>query len=98
MQITITDDGTARVDDADNLKALEVVTGGRGTRLVADALAASRLGRLEGEHAWLRIDALRAAARGDRDEAWVTGFDGMIGYAHKQGWTNDAGEVRAHLA
>lgn len=31
------------------------------------------------------------------DAQWREQFDGMIGYAASKGWTNDAGEVRAHI-
>lgn len=98
MQIRITDHGTAEVTEADNLKALEVATGGQAPAKVAEALAKSGLGRLDGEHAWLGIDALRNAARGGRDDEWVKGFDGMISYARSKDWVNEADEVRAHLA
>ncbi|MGO2110487.1 MAG: hypothetical protein ACTH31_02625 [Pseudoclavibacter sp.] len=98
MQIRITAEGTAEVADADNLKALDVATGGATPEQVDAALTASGLGRLEGEHAWLPVEVLRAAARGDRGDDWTAGFDGMIGYARSKGWVNESDEVRAHLA
>lgn len=97
MRITITDDGRAEVADADNLRALDVAAGGRTDADIDTALRASGIGRLEGEHAWLDAGGIKEAARGDRDDAWADGFDGMIAYARSKGWANEAGEIRAHL-
>ncbi|GGA72923.1 hypothetical protein GCM10011490_24640 [Pseudoclavibacter endophyticus] len=97
MQIRITDSAEVEVVDADDLKALGLASAGHPPQKVADALERTGLGRVEGEHAWLSVDALRAGARGDRGDEWVKKFDGMIDYARTKGWVNDAGEVRAHI-
>lgn len=66
----------------------------------AVAAALDGLGRLDGEHAWLDVAALRRCAGvniGDDVRAgWEAGFDGMIAYASSKGWTN-GGAVRAHV-
>ncbi len=95
--------GAASVHEAADLKSLsvradgqahdgEVATGLVGLGLVADG----------GEHAWLQIAALKAAAAAtvptDEQAAWTTGFDGMIAYATSKGWTSaDGHAVRAHI-
>lgn len=91
-------DGTAAVEELDNLRALEVRTAGAAPDAVAAALAAAGLGTVEGDHAWLSIPALRERGA-DLGDAWADGFDGMIAYAASNGWVGDDGTtVRAHLA
>jgi hypothetical protein len=55
-----------------------------------------------GEHVWMDIAALKAAAAATlpaaHQAAWMHGFDAMIAYATSKGWTNaDATAVRAHI-
>lgn len=86
--------GSAEVCEVDDLQRLQVtVRGALSSPAVGAALG--RLGRVEGEHAWLAIDQLRAAGP-NRDE-WRTRFDAMIDYARSKGWTDDRGGVRVHL-
>lgn len=90
--------GRAELCDAEDLKGLRVdIVGGQGGEGDADeaARALGELGHLDGEHAWLRIGALRAA--GPSDPAWQQQFDAMIDYARTKGWTDGAGSVRAHV-
>ena len=52
---------------------------------------------LDGEHAWVRVDAVVALA-GDPDDDWRAGFDGMVAYAREKGFlTEDGTAIRAHL-
>jgi hypothetical protein len=90
---------SSRVDEASDLKRLSV-------QVDSDADIATDLGSLgtvdaDGAHVWLIVDALRAAAAAtvsDDVEAWRAGFDGMIAYAAKSGWTNpEVTSVRAHI-
>lgn len=90
--------GTATVREAENLKALSVVAPGG----VAHPDALAPLGRVDGNHVWLSVQALRESAAATIPEAdraqWVQGFDGMIAYAASKGWTDEAGtHVRAHV-
>ncbi len=66
--------------------------------LAAEALAeaVAPWGRLDGDHAWLRIAHLRdAVVAGGGDGA---AFDGMIDYARGAGWVDPEGRhVRAHV-
>lgn len=93
-------EGASDVREADDLKSLSV-------RVEPGADLAASLGSLgtvddDGAHVWLHIDALRtagAATIADDVEAWRAGFDGMIAYATKSGWTDAGGtSVRAHIA
>jgi hypothetical protein len=53
---------------------------------------------VDGDTALLSVEAIRKLA-GDRagDEAWSSGFAGMLDYARRQGWLDaDGGTVTAH--
>ena len=89
-----TDAATAEVREPEDLQRLHVTVAGGGPPEEAARLLAP-FGRLDGEHAWLRVAALRAA--GPADPAWVERFEGMISYASAKGWTDETGSVRAHL-
>lgn len=98
MYVEVSSDG-ARVREPETLTSLSVrAEAGLDRAALAGALVP--LGRLEGGHAWLEIEALRHAAGADvpaesRPE-WDSGFEGMIAYASSKGWVAD-GAVRAHL-
>jgi hypothetical protein len=92
-------DGASHVCAATDLKSLSV-------RVEPGIDLSSSLGSLgapdpDGAHVWLRVDALREAAAAtitDDDGGWRAGYDGMIAYATKSGWTDARGtSVRAHI-
>lgn len=87
---------TATLEDADDLDRLHVqVAGGEDLDRVAEVLAP--LGRIEGDHAYLDIDALRRAA-GRTDPGWSSRFDAMVDVARSNGWLDEAGtSIQAHL-
>jgi hypothetical protein len=93
-------DGASHVREATDLKSLSV-------RADPGVDLSTNLGTLgtpdpDGAHVWLLIDALREAAATtitDGADDWRAGFDGMIAYATKSGWTDERGtSVRAHIA
>jgi hypothetical protein len=50
----------------------------------------------DGQHAWIRVAALRHA--GPSDRMWGSKLDGMLAYASSKGWMSEDGlEVRAHI-
>ena len=52
----------------------------------------------DGEHCWLNVEALRAAADPGGEAGWRTGFEAMISYARSKGWASaDGTAVRAHV-
>lgn len=83
------------VVDADNLRALDARLGAL-TRMDLSA-ALDGIGSVDGDHVWIEIAALRAAAsRTAMLPDWDTQFDAMIAYAERSGWTTGS-RVRAHL-
>jgi hypothetical protein len=86
----------AAVRDPQDLTQLSVEFRDVSDEAAGAALGAAGLGRVDGDHVWLEVSALRAA--GDRTGDWGARFDGMLGYARRQGWTNEElTRVRAHI-
>jgi hypothetical protein len=98
MFVEVTEGQTA-VREAADLNSLSVQA--------ADLAHLSSLGELGtvdegGEHVWLSIASLKAAAAAtlpdDERVAWSAAYDGMIAYAIGKGWASPDGlAVRAHI-
>jgi len=92
------DAATLTLVDAADFRGFHVaVTGGDvgDERLVA-VLAPH--GRLDGDHAWIDVDAVTALAGDAADDDWRAGFDGMVAYARDKGFLDVSGTaIRAHL-
>jgi len=89
------DTDTARVALAEpqEFTRFHVEAGGNGD--LAAALAPH--GTVEGDHAWIRLDALERLA-GEVDEGWRRGFGEMTTYAADHGFLSEDGEaIRAHV-
>jgi hypothetical protein len=99
MFVLVSGDGggvRATIEDAGNLKQLHVELRGVRDDAAAEALRVAGLGILEGDHAWLDADALKAA--GDGSSGWTVDFYAMLAYAKTRGWTSDdESRVRAHV-
>lgn len=99
--IVVVDGSGVWLTDVDNLRQFHIdvdaALGAVGA--VGAKLAEHGWGTLaDDEHAWIAIDALRAAA-GVRPEGWHDEFAAMIDYARSKGWVDDSGErLRAHIA
>jgi hypothetical protein len=84
------------LQEPDDFKAFAVSAPNR------DALAATvgSFGALatDGEHVFVRIDALRELAGGrSSDPEWLASLDGMLAFAGQHGWLDEHGSVRAHV-
>ena len=65
---------------------------------VFGALVDAAAGRLEGDHAYITIDAVRRIAAGRVGDDWDERFAGMLGYAQRKGWIDETGNtVQAHM-
>ena len=66
--------------------------------LVFGALVDAAAGRLDGEDAWITVDALRRLAAGRVGPAWDADLAAMLDYARGEGWVDDATHaIRAHV-
>ncbi len=74
------------------------VQGGTDHGLAYGALVDAAAGRLDGDDAWISVDAVRRMATGRVDEAWDGALDAMLAYARGKGWFDEAGHaIRAHV-
>ncbi len=88
--------GTVTAEDANNLDALSVTVVDAEPEQVPALLA--RLGRVEGEHAWLDVRSLRAFAPIPRPCSWDVRFADSVAHAASRGWLDESGKaVRAHI-
>lgn len=75
-----------------------LVSGGRDAALVYGALVDAAAGRLEGDDAWIAVDAVRRMAAGRVGDRWDADLDAMLEYARGKGWLDEAGHsIRAHV-
>ena len=74
------------------------VVGGQDVGRVFGALVDAAAGRLEADHAYITIDAVRRLAAGRVADDWDDRFAGMLGYAQSKGWIDDTGNmIQAHI-
>jgi hypothetical protein len=88
------------LEEPDDTKAfhLAVVGGGGDHGLVYGALVDAAAGRLDGEHAWIAVDAVRRMAAGRTGPGWNADFDAMLDDASNKGWVDETGAtIRAHV-
>ena len=87
------------LEEAADTKRFHVeVAGGTDRALVFGALVDAAAGRLEGDDAWITIDALRRLAAAQADPDWDTDFAAMLDYARGKGWLDDTTHaIRAHI-
>jgi hypothetical protein len=90
--ILVVSSGGLRLDDASDFKAFKVAAeAGAEARL-------SDLGRVDGDHVWVRPDVLRELAGPlAGDAGWQTGLDAMTEFARKHEWVDRLGAIRAHI-
>lgn len=92
------DAGAVRLRQPEDVKGFHVAVLGGPTDdpRLGDVLAPH--GHLDGDHAWIRVDAVVALAGDAATEAWRADFDGMVAYARSKGFLSDDGTaIRAHL-
>jgi hypothetical protein len=66
--------------------------------LVFGALVDAAAGRLDGDDAWVTVDAVRRLAAGRVGPTWDAGLAAMLDYARGQGWFDEAAHaIKAHV-
>jgi len=82
----------------DTLQFHVSVIGGTEWGLVFGALVDAAAGRLEGEEAFITVDAVRRMADERVGPTWDDDFAAMLDYARTKGWLDDAGiAIKAHI-
>ena len=85
-------------EPADTTRFHVAVIGGTDAAMVFGALVDAAAGRLEGEDAFITVDAVRRMANGRVEPEWDGELTKMIEFARSKGWFDDAGHaIRAHV-
>ena len=91
-----TDSGNIKVTQAEDCKRLSAVLTGSGS--LTRALGSFGKPDGDGEHLWISISQLRAAAAPAGDAGWSSQYEGMIRYATAKGWVDEPMlHVRVHI-
>ncbi len=87
------------LEEPDDTKRFHIaVVGGTEWGLVFGALVDAAAGRLEGEDAFVTVDAVRRMAAGRVGDTWDDDFAAMLSFARSKGWLDEGGNsIRAHL-
>lgn len=97
MRLVLTPGALPRLEGAHDFKRFSVAVPAAAEDGM-DALVAPIGDRAEdGAHVWVRPDAIRALTPHAGETAWAAGFDAMVGFAERSGWTDAAGRIRAHI-
>ena len=69
-----------------------------GAALVFGALVDAAAGRLDGDDAWITVDAVRRLAAGRVGPGWDDDLAAMLEYARSKGWLDTTTHaIRAHV-
>jgi len=87
------------LEEPDDCERFHVsVLGGNDRGMVFGALVDAAAGRLEGDDAYITVDAVRRMAAGRVGPEWERDLAGMLDYARAKGWLDEQGvAIRAHL-
>jgi hypothetical protein len=94
--------GEVRLESAEDCGRFHVSArgggGGRDVARLGAVLGDAGLGRVEGEDAFVTVDAVRRLAGGRVGDGWEADFAAMLDYARVKGWLDAAGTaVQAHV-
>jgi hypothetical protein len=87
------------LEEPEDTKKFHVaVTGGTDWAMVFGAMVDAAAGRLEGDDAYVSVDAVRRLAADQVSDDWDADLDKMIEYAKAKGWYDEASHtIRAHV-
>jgi len=91
------------LDQPDDCKRFHVVArvaanGGADPDRLTRVLADHAVGRLDGDDAWVQVEAVRGLAAGRVGAGWENDFAAMLAFARDKGWLDASGKaIRAHV-
>jgi hypothetical protein len=95
MRIVV-DASAPRLDEPDDTSRFKLVAPAAVD--LEQALGDSGWGSYDGSHAWIRISAVREAARGRVAHGWDERFAGMVDFAGERGWLDPSrSSIRCHV-
>ena len=98
VDLTVTPPSVSLEEPEDTKRFHVAVGGGKDWAMVFGALVDAAAGRLEGEHAYITVDAIRRMAAGRVSKGWDKELDDMIQFAKSKGWYDDNSHtIRAHV-
>lgn len=99
MIIAVTASGAVELRDPDNFRAFKIVDEmGKGPERLSTALAGLARTEPDGKSAWVQTSGIARLLPAPPTPGWQAAFDGMLAFARKHGWVDDAaGTVRAHV-
>jgi hypothetical protein len=93
MRILIHDKGQIVLTEQDNFQQLSITF--YDSAQPSDAVLPGLIQDDE-DHFWIDRDFIaKLAERADKFE-WQRNFEGMVNYARRSGWVDDAGRIRVH--
>jgi len=96
MRIVIPGVGPAWLDAAEDFGRFSIALDAIHRDSVESVLGG--IGELaDGDHVWIRPDAVRILSPLADKPDWETDFRKMLAFAGSRGWLGPAGEVRAHI-
>lgn len=96
MEIRVTNEGKLRLLGDDDFTRFAVAVDPGAAGHVAAALGT--VARLDGtDHAWITPARLRSLTPRAGQADWEEGFDAMLSYAERKGWTDAEGAIRVHI-
>ncbi|WP_176599064.1 MULTISPECIES: hypothetical protein [Sphingobium] len=78
--------------DPNNFREMKLVAGAP----LPNSTVEDQLGRVEGDHVWVRESWFLAQPCADATE-WLNLFQGMKDYASGKGWVDSMGAIRVHV-
>jgi hypothetical protein len=90
---------TVSLEEPDDTARFHVtVRGGTDRALVFGALVDAAAGRLDGDDAWITVDAIRRLAAPRVGPTWDDAFSAMLDYARGKGWLDETTHaLQAHV-
>lgn len=96
MRVHLTNAGAITLCEASVFNKLDVLIDPQPPERVDQAIA--RIGARAGEqHVWLSPSVLRFLSGHAGEPAWESSFQAMVDFATSKGWTNEHGQLRAHI-
>ena len=93
-----TQPGTVTLEEPADCTRFHVAVRGDDLGQVDNALTGAGVGRIEGDHAFVTIEALQRLAEGRVPDSWDGDFAAMLDYARTKGWLDPSGTaIQAHL-
>ena len=98
VDLTTTPPGVG-LDEPDDCRRFHLAAiGGADPDGLDRVLTEHEMGRLDGDDAWVQVDAVRRMAAGRVGATWESDFTAMVAFARDKGWLDPSGTaIRAHV-